>query len=237
MSWIVTGVGGGLALTSTALSIAGNAKEQAAINAARSNEVAAQAGLQQRSNAIANQSIAKSTAPVARGQIDAGAAQRTALYNVLQKASVPIAAANPVSGAGSARSAGTGTAWSNLVAGNQAQAGGYSDWENQQNIKNADASQKLGIINSFSRGTAGLLPIQLQVAGQAGDQLSGWGSIVGALGSAASAYGVSRMWTAPNSALTSASQSASQSAQVANEFQNGAGAAPMTAIDWANLKG
>ena len=190
-SWIAVGIGGTLAITSTALSLAANAKQQAAINAARSTEAANQAALQSRSKAITNQSIKQSTPEVAKQEIQQGTDARTQLYNALKSSSVPVASALPATN--NARTAATGNAWSNLVSGNQAKVGSYSDWESQQAIKNANVGQQLGIQNSFSSGFANLLPIQLQVANQAGDQLAGWGSIVGALGSAAMSSGTSRI--------------------------------------------
>jgi len=238
MSWIAIGIGGGLALTSTAMDIAGNAKEQSAINAARNSEAQAQTALQRQSSAIANTSIQGSTKPVADQQIATGAAQRNALFQSLQKASVPVASANPVTGAGSARTSAGGTAWENLVGGNQSAAGGYGDWENQQRIKDADANQKLGIVNSFSQGTASLLPIQLQVAGQAGDKLSGWGNIVGALGKGVSAYGVGSAMIGASTAGGAAT--AGQSAQALSEY--GGASIPATTLpasnfDWSTVYG
>jgi hypothetical protein len=231
-TWVAIGIGGATALTSATLSAVAASKQQAAINAARSAEVSQQAALQQRTQALSNKSIAQSTAPVAKQQMQTGQDQRTALFDALQKSSVPIAAANPIDGSG--RTTATGNAWTNLVAGNQAKVGSYSDWENEQAQKNADIGQKIGIQNSFSQGTAALLPIQLQVANQAGDQLSGWGNIVGALGKAASAYGVASAYSgaagtaggAAGGATTSAFPSDAYTAQgnaMINNIQAGGG--------------
>ena len=187
-TWAGISIGGtALSIAATGATIAANAKEQAAMNAARANEVSQQAALQQKNQAIANQSIQKSTPKVAQQQLQQGQDQRTALFTALQKASVPIASALPATN--NARSSAGGNAWQSIVAGNQAKAGSYADWESQQANKNAQAGQEIGIGNNFSQGTASLLPIQMQVAGQAGDELSGWGSIVGAIGRGAMTTG------------------------------------------------
>jgi hypothetical protein len=178
----------------TALSIAGNAKEQSAINAARNTETAQQSDIQRQANNITAGSIAASTPQVAQQQMQQGQANRMALTQDLQAAAAPGEQALPATGGGSARTQAAGNVWQNLVEGNQAKAGSYSDWENQQAIKNAQASQKLGILNNFSAGDASLLPVEEQVASQKGDALSGWGSIMSGLGNAATSYGIANRY-------------------------------------------
>ena len=181
----------------TALSLAGNAKEQSAINSARAQETAQQAAIQNQANNITQGSIAASTPQVAQQQMATGQANRMSLTQDLREATAPGEQALPATGTGSARSSAAGNVWQNLVSGNQAKAGSYSDWENQQAIKNAQASQKLGILNNFSAGDASLLPVEMQVASQKGDALSGWGSIVSGLGNAAMSYGIANRANAP----------------------------------------
>lgn len=191
----------GATAVGTGLSIAGNEESQSAMNAARANEVAQQAALQKQSNAVFQNSLSQSTPQTAQRQMQQGTAARANAWQNLQNATTPIATALPTaadgattttsSGASSPTSSAAqrattaGDTWNSLLANAAAKEGGYSDWENQQNIKNANAAQKLSVLNNFSQGDAALLPTELQVASQAGDGLSGWGSIVSSLGSLA----------------------------------------------------
>ena len=192
-------VGGSVAsLAGTGLQIAGNEKAKSAMNATRKNAVDQQGALQRQSSQIANDSIAASGPQSAATQTAQGAATRMALTDALRQGNTPIAAANPVGTSASTGATGAaGNAWTNLVAGNQAKAGSYADWENQQAIKNAEAGQKIGVLNNFSQGDAALLPVEMQVASQKGDKLSGWGSLVQGLGSAAMLGGAIGMAAAP----------------------------------------
>ena len=232
-------VGTGMSLAGTGMQIAGNSESQSAMNKARANSVAQQAALQKQSNDIAQKSIAGSAPQIAQQQVDQGAAARTNLAKTLQQAAAPIATAAPATGsAGAGKAGAAGNAWTNLVTGNQAKAGGYQDWQNQQAIKNADAGQKIGILNNFSQGDAALLPIEMQVASQKGDKLSGWGSLVSALGSVAMTGG------AMGAGAGAGGVSAGQTSAMSNEFNGvgaagmtGSGAAPVSPIVWANMYG
>jgi hypothetical protein len=227
-------VGAGLAVAGTSLSIAGQQEAKSAMAKTRAAENAQQQGLQQQANAITTNSIAKSTPQVANDQLTAGAAARTNLTQALQSAAVPIAQANAPTGGGSGRAGTAGTAWSNLVAGNQAKAGSYQDWETQQSIKNAQASQKLGILNNFSQGDASLMPIEMQVASQKGDKLSGWGSLISALGAVTGMAGAASAGMAGGSATGGATSAANNSA-IASEFSTGASNNIGQATAWDSL--
>ncbi|MDE2098678.1 MAG: hypothetical protein KGL39_15595 [Patescibacteria group bacterium] len=204
----------GLALgaVGTGLSLAGNAKSQSAMNQARANEVAQQADLQNKNNALVQKSIAGSTPATAQQQMDAGAAARNNIWAGLQNATTPTASALPATGAttptssAAKRTTNAANTWNTLNQNAAAREGSYSDWQTQQAIKNADTAQQLGINNSFSQQDASLLPLEVQVAGQAGDKLSGWGSIVGALGSLAGIAGATGALGGAASAVTPLSQ-------------------------------
>lgn len=221
----------GLALgaVGTGLSIAGNAKSQAAMNKARANEVAQQADLQKKNNALVSKNIASSTAKSAQQDMNAGAASRNNIWSSLQSATTPAASALPATGSGTptsranARTTASANTWNQLNQDAAAREGSYSDWQTQQAIRNASTAQELGINNSFSQEDASLLPLEMQVAGQAGDKLSGWGSIVGALGSLAGIAGA----TGALGGSAAAGTAAAQAASVRNEY-NGTGAAGMT---------
>ncbi|MEI6194641.1 MAG: hypothetical protein WCS42_09950 [Verrucomicrobiota bacterium] len=186
-----------LALAGAGLGIAGQQKSQQALSAARSQAAAKEATLQANSNAIFKKSLAGSTPEVAQQEMAKGTEARMSAWNDLKSATTPIAAALPATSttttnpgqAAQTQSGGAASAWNKLNAGATAKLGSYSDWENQQAIKNGNASQKLETQNNFARGDANLLPLELSVAGEAGDKLSGWGSMVSALGSVAGAAG------------------------------------------------
>ena len=173
----------------TGLQMAGNAKAQSAMTAARANEVGQQAQLQGQSNAIFKKSLAGSSPATAAQEMQQGQAQRNTAWQNLQSATAPVASALPATSdpnsptaKASARANSAANTWNTLNANAAAKEGSYGDWQNQQAIKNANAAQQLGVINNFSAGDASLLPTELQVASQAGDKLSGWGSVVSMLG-------------------------------------------------------
>lgn len=174
--------GSAIGMAGTILQMIANGQDQDAINKAKRNEVAQQGIYQGEANAITRQNIASSGAKDAQAQMAAGQNNRGQIYNNLSQALAPVGQANPTGGAGGARAGAAGGAWNNLVAGNVAKAGSYSDWEANQANKNAQASQKLGILGSFSKGTASLLPTQLQVAAHKADTLSGWGEVIQDIG-------------------------------------------------------
>ena len=214
----------------TGLSIAGNAQSQSAMNKVRADAAAKQAAIQQQANNITSASIAASGPQSAATDTAAGTANREAVYNQLKDATAPIAQANPTGGAGSARSAAAGNVWGNLVANNTAKAGSYQDWETNQNIKNVNAAQKLGILSNFSQGDASILPVEMQVASQAGDKLSGWGSIVSGLGSALGNYGTAQ-------GIMNKMTLPAQSAGAYSEFMNGDSSNTQPPSVWADWKG
>lgn len=178
--------GGAIAGIGTVMQMVANNQDQGAINKARAAEIAQQATYQSQANGITKASIADAGMPTEAAETAAGAKNRTGLYNNLSTALAPVTAAAPPSGAGGARSSAASNVWGSLVSGNMAKAGSYQDWENQQSIKSAQAGQKLGILGSFSQGTASLLPVQLQVAGQKGDELGAWGNVISNIGNAVS---------------------------------------------------
>ena len=212
----------GLALgaVGTGMEIAGNAQSQAAMNRARSNETAQQQALQQKANAVVQKSIAGSTPQTAQQQMQAGQNARTGIWANLQNATTPVASALPATTDTATTAAGkrattAADSWNSLNANAQAKEGSYGDWQNQQNIQNADAAQQLGVINNFSQGDANLLPLEMNVASQAGGKLSGWGNIVSSIGNLAGIASATGAFGAASKALPSAA--------ALNDFSAGAG--------------
>ena len=223
MPLALTIAGVGLPLVSAGLSMAGNAVAQKQMNATRAQAVAKNASLARESNAVFKTSLSKSGADTAAQQVDAGAAQRGTIWNALQQASQPVASALPAtaSNAKTVQGSSGADAWNKLTSKAQAKEGGYSDWQTQQAVKNAEADRQQSMINNFARADASLLPTELQVASAAGDKLGAWGSIVGSLGTLA---GMTSSFGTPTKTGTGVSPTQSQAA--ANEF-NGNGAPGM----------
>jgi len=178
----------------TGMQIAGNAQSQSALNSERAAENRQQTGFQNKAQAEVNSSLAQSTAANEQKQTATGTADRISIYNALQDATAPATktpgktssgntiVGGPTAGA-SRRASGAGTAWSNLAAKSQATEGGYSDWENQQNVKNATTMGNLSVIGTQASNAASIYPLEQQVAMQKGQPLSGWGQLLSTLGS------------------------------------------------------
>ena len=213
-------LGLGLGVVGTGLNLAGNAQDASAIAATRAQFAAKQAALQQQSNAIFQNSLKDSTVDKAQTQMQTGQNARTSIWNQLQNATTPIASALPASGSttatgnAAARASSAGSVFNTMADTAQAREGSYEDWQNQQAIKNADASQRLGVINNFSQGDANLEPVELQVASQAGSKLSGWGSIVSSLGSLAGIAGASGAFGGATSAASNSANAAAKAASL-----------------------
>lgn len=236
----------GLGAAGTGLQVAGNMKAQSAMNNVRTQEAQRQAELQKQNSAIYSKSLAASTPQVAAQQMQAGQNARESAWNQLQKSTVPVASALPATGGAtgkaSARTGAAANVWNNLTANANAKQGSYDDWNTQQAIKNANAAQNESIINNFSEGDARLMPTELAVAGQAGDKLSGWGSIVSTLGSLAGLAGATGAFGAAKTAASTAPTSIGGSAV---NWANGdgiynsiaAGGLPNTGLSTAGMFG
>lgn len=187
----------GLALGAggAALNIIGNNKSQNAINQTRQNANLQQAQLQSQANQVVQKSIKNSTPQTVQSQINKGAADRVSAWQQLNQATTPIASALPatgtdtVTGRAAGRAATAGNAWNTLTADAAAKEGGYGDYKTQQEINNQNANSQLGVINNFSKSDASLLPLETEVASNAGSKLTSWGSILGSLGQLAGVAG------------------------------------------------
>lgn len=178
-------------LLGTGLDIAGNAESQNAENKAKANEVAQQTGLQKQATATVQKNIAASTPQSVGTELNNAAANRTSAWESLNTEGQPVAEALPATQAGPSSEANKNAAsaansWNNLVSGAAAKEGSFNDLATEQGIGNQNTAEQLGEINTFSAGDARLLPLEEEVASQAGNKLSGWGDIVSSLGNLAS---------------------------------------------------
>ena len=175
------------ALAGTGLQMAGASKARSEAERATRNEIARQQRLRQEAEAAALMSREQSTPENVAGQIQGG--QQQAVENYDKVGQVPLSASATVAPAQRSSSAVNDkrnqeqTKASNQARGNVV---GYNEWELQRQIKNLLAQSQLGTIGNFSRGSQGVLGLELQAAQHAGDSLSGAGQLLGMLGSVAS---------------------------------------------------
>lgn len=161
-----------------------NQANNRAENAAQA-ELVRQKGFQKSANQAFQDSAAQSIAPVAQQQMDAGAARANQQY--AQLAGIPLSAAAPGGEGGpneqlqqKAQAGGLAQA-----AQSRAKLQGYSSWDLDQWIKNLRAMQQQQMYGTFARGSAQVLPLELQAAQHSQDstKMLGQGlSMAGMLG-------------------------------------------------------
>jgi len=235
----------------TGLQVAGSEESRAAMESTRANFLAQQEKLQKQASQVFQNSAKQASADAAKATLDKGADQRSQLVQALKQASATDAglpqdtvtsyevtddptrrAANVAQTAGAASRTAQSTAAAKL--------GAYDDFTAQQQLDNAEASRQLAPIASKSQGNARILPGQMEAASHAGDSLSQWGQIVGALGSVAS-LGAASGFGAASTGATAAQTAATTGGWSGNLFTSLAGgmtpsvttAAP-AAGSWAN---
>ena len=201
----------GLAATvaGTGASIAGNEAAQHQMEAVRTAERKRQDEVQNQANNVFKKSLSTQGADTAQNTVAKGAAQRQSVYNALKQVAQPVAGSplpedqesNPVVNTDGATptanrlSTTRNNAWTALTSQAASREGGYQDYANSQELNNAEANRRLGVLNNQARGWAGIMPTEMQVASHAGDALAGWGQLVSALGSTAGMAGAARLGT------------------------------------------
>lgn len=184
----------------TGMGVAGNAEAQSKMNQVRTAEVKRESDLQDQANSVFQKRLSTAGADTAKKQVDTGAAQRQSVYNALKQSTdptvgTPLPADNPnpvvddATSSANTIAAKRGNAWTTLGSEAASKEGGYQDQATDQAVSNADANRRLGVIGNEASGWARVFPTELEVAGHAGDALSGWGQLVSALGSAAGMAG------------------------------------------------
>lgn len=176
----------GLAAAGTGLSVAGAQQSQSAMNDKAKAELINQQGYSQRSKAAFDNSVTQATPDVAKKNIDTGAASSLANYINLQQ--------QPTGSQGSSYTDPVTQAKTSATIGqsNQARSAlqGYSTWAMDDYLKNLAVKQQQSIIGQEAGLSAGVLPLELQQASQAGAGLQAGGSALSSLGSLAGLYGV-----------------------------------------------
>ena len=198
---LLLAAGAAAAAAGTGMNIAGNEQAANAMQQVRNNELLQQQGYQKAASNVFQNSVTQALPTNTNAVMAKGEQNRQSLAAALAAGSLPVA--QPLPATTSTPAAGqpagqTGpmpqaqqeqnartSAWTNLVGGARDKLGSYSDLSTQHGIQNAQATGNLAVINNKAQGEANLLPIELQVASQKGNSLSGWGQMVSALGSMA----------------------------------------------------
>ena len=169
-----------LSAIGTAMQSAGAAKAQRAMEDRTQAELDRQARIQKQAEEEYTKSLAQSQGDVAVQQVQQGSQEREQLYNQLQAVPQDTQAQqitqNPMEKLRDA-------AQMQVSNKTRAKLGGYETWVLDQAIKNARASQNLGIFTQQAGRSANVLPLEIQAASHAGDNLSGLGTVVSGLGS------------------------------------------------------
>ena len=248
MSWLYTAVA--VSLAGTGMEMAGQEQSADAMEAASNKFQGQQSALEKRAGTVFQNSAQKESLPATQQTLSAGTGQRLQLTDALKQAAGGTGMALPAnapsddtqSGPMSRAQSNAATA-GNMVQGeaNQATAaeGSLGDWSTQQQINAMDANNQLMPIQTESRQNISLFPTELTAASHSGDQLSGWGSLlqaVGAIGglsaavSGAGAAAGSAAGSVANAPGTAAEEAAAMPATT--QFASDAAAGLGESADW-----
>lgn len=189
---VLVAVGAAAAAAGAGLQIAGAEESTNAMNQALAENIAEQGQYQKQATGVFQQSLEQSSPASAQADMAKGVANAEAQYQQLESApesETSTAAQTGSSGQPSSALVRGKTQQSNT---SQAALQGYTEWDLQQQIKDLQANQNLGIIGFNSRNLANILPYQVQQASQAGAELTGIGGLVGAAGGVLGTYGATR---------------------------------------------
>lgn len=188
--WGALLAGIGLALAGTAAQVSASAQARAAAERKTRKELLRQQEFKEGARRAFNVSLEQSTPEVAQRQIGQGTEQRQQEYervkNLPFSSAGEVVPGSPSSVVETTKRAGQEQGLSLA----QARLGGYTNWDLQQAIKNLRANQAIGLESSLARGSANVLPFELQDAAHAGDTLAGIGSLLSTVGAGLGTYGV-----------------------------------------------
>lgn len=178
--WELVLLGLALSAAGAGAQIAGAQQSQSAMNTALGNELQDQAAYQKQASNVFQNSLSQSTPKAAQDQMLQGQQLAQAQYQKLENTPLTGTAAPAAFGSQGAQDINVGQKQLSNTA--QANLQGYSEWDLQQAIKDLTAKGQLGVIGGLAQNRAQILPYQLQVAQQAGGDLTGIGSLLGAAG-------------------------------------------------------
>lgn len=207
---ILLAVAGAMSAAGAGMNMAANAETADAMRKAREAERLRQQGYEKKAVNAWEQSLDQSGRSAADKSLAEGEAQRVNAYNRMSQVPLSTQTAPVASAAGpkmvrtpaaatQASLAAVNNAWTKLRGQSRAALGSYGDWGVANYAKNRSAQDELGIASALARGSANVLPLEMEAASRAGDELRGWGSAVGAVGqiagtAAASGYGGGGGW-------------------------------------------
>lgn len=189
MSWIITAVVVGAG--GAGMQMLGQQQSADAMQEATNQFNQKQRALQAQATPIFQKSANQDSLASTQATMDAGAAQRNQLAGALQQSMMPSGMALPATTTatgtpqGRATNIASAAGGARTALGSQAAArmGSMGDWQTNQQINQLLANSQLAPIESMSRENLNLFPTELQSASHAGDNLSQWGQLLGALGS------------------------------------------------------
>lgn len=174
-----------LSAAGTGLSMAGQAAQQDKQNSLVSQELARQNQYKKQAALAYQSSLAQSTPEAANQQIKQG--QQDALQSYQKAQAAPLSIA-PSSTGSNATSITTPDQQARAGLLNKAAAGiqGYSNFGLQQQLKDQEARNQLGVLSSISNSSGSILPYELNGAQ---NPYAGLASLLGAAGTATGAFG------------------------------------------------
>ncbi len=164
------------------LQVAGTQKSAHSMNQKTLDELARQRTLQGQAQEEYAKSLTQSDRPTADAQMQKGTEQRESAYNQLQQMPLTTNGQSVLTNSTPAVNL-RDVAQMQLSNRSRAKLGGYETWVLDQAVKNMRTNQQLGVLNQQAVRSQNVLPLELQNAAHAGDNLSGIGMGVGALGS------------------------------------------------------
>lgn len=178
--WELVLLGLALSAAGAGAQIAGSQESSSAMNQAMSNELATQQQFQKQATNVFQTSLGQSSPTSA--QADMAKGQQLAMNQYQKLENTPLSGTSAPAPFGSSSAQNINAGQKQLSNTAQANLQGYSEWDLQQAIKDLTAKGQLGVIGAQSANAASILPYQLQAASQAGSDLTGIGSLLGAAG-------------------------------------------------------
>ena len=209
----------GLMAAGTAAQAAGAHRSQKAMSGAREAERIRQKGYQDESTAAYEASKAnadKGQQDTQQGKLEAE--RKDAYANATEAAQAPVAAVgsnlagdtagNAVVGDELARQSAGAAAYANQQGNAKAAMQGFSDLQLNNNLFNSRQIQKQNMLGNFMRGSADVLPIEMEAASHKGDGLNALGSVLQLAGTVAGVGAGAGWWGAGNEAAKGAAEQA-----------------------------
>lgn len=147
------------------------------------DEQGRQQGFRDQGGQIMQGAIPGQGARQAQADLDAGAANRRALYNTVD--ATPMSFAQPYQqGTGSARDA----AWASMRGAARANLGAYNDWALNNTLRSIQTQESIKRLADTAAGDAGVYPYKAYQAAHSNDDLAMIGAAIQSIGGGAANY-------------------------------------------------